>query len=155
VAGYEGVFLHVCEASLAVLRGNKELLLSALESFVHDPLVEWQRSKAGKASAAAETGAGSTVGAHEDMSTAKGGEAENPDGLRMLRRVRERLEGEYNNGLEYVREMSRLKERGGGGGAPGPASNALEVRGQVHRLLKEATCDENLSVMYIGWMPFL
>lgn len=31
----------------------------------------------------------------------------------------------------------------------------LSIRGQVHRLIKEAVSDANLSAMYIGWMPFL
>lgn len=26
---------------------------------------------------------------------------------------------------------------------------------QVHRLIKEAAAHENLSALYIGWMPFL
>jgi phosphatidylinositol kinase/protein kinase (PI-3 family) len=30
---------------------------------------------------------------------------------------------------------------------------ALEVKGQVHRLLKEATSDANLLQMYVGWFP--
>ena len=32
---------------------------------------------------------------------------------------------------------------------------SLEVRGQVNRLLKEATSDLNLFQMYVGWMPML
>ena len=65
LAGVEGVFRSVCELSMSVLRGNryhncKQLLahfvwfdlmyyfrgtlLSVLEAFVHDPLVEWTRA---------------------------------------------------------------------------------------------------------------
>jgi hypothetical protein len=29
------------------------------------------------------------------------------------------------------------------------------VRGQVNLLLREATNDENLCRLYLGWMPFL
>lgn len=42
VTGYEGVFRGSCEVTLAVLRENSETLMSVLETFVHDPLVEWK-----------------------------------------------------------------------------------------------------------------
>lgn len=31
----------------------------------------------------------------------------------------------------------------------------MNVPDQVHRLLHEATSAENLSRMYVGWMPFV
>jgi serine/threonine-protein kinase ATR len=43
VGGYEGVFMRVCEITLTVLRSHREALMSVLETFVHDPLVEWTR----------------------------------------------------------------------------------------------------------------
>lgn len=44
ITGYEGVFLRVCEITLSVLRTNRETLMSVLETFIHDPLVEWTKS---------------------------------------------------------------------------------------------------------------
>jgi serine/threonine-protein kinase ATR len=44
ITGYEGVFLRVCEISLSILRAHRETLLSVLETFIHDPLVEWTKS---------------------------------------------------------------------------------------------------------------
>ena len=87
----------------------------------------------------------------------------------MVRRIRERLEGVYNSGTEDLRRMRLEKSRralskgGAGSGAGGSGKDAaaaapnaaLEVRGQVTRLLKEATDDANLCQMYVGWMPFL
>jgi len=46
VSGYEGVFRKSCETTLKVLRSNKETLLNVLDTFVHDPLVEWASSSA-------------------------------------------------------------------------------------------------------------
>ncbi|GBG70226.1 hypothetical protein CBR_g6357 [Chara braunii] len=43
VTGYEGVFVRVCEITLSVLRSYKETLMSVLETFIHDPLVEWTK----------------------------------------------------------------------------------------------------------------
>ena len=42
--GYEGTFMRVCEITLGVLRSHREALMSVLETFVHDPLVEWTKS---------------------------------------------------------------------------------------------------------------
>ncbi len=39
--GVEGVFRASCERSLAVLRANKEALLTVLEVMLHDPLYNW------------------------------------------------------------------------------------------------------------------
>lgn len=43
LSGYEGVFRKVCELTLRVLRTNRETLMSVLETFIHDPLVEWTK----------------------------------------------------------------------------------------------------------------
>ena len=46
--GYEGVFMRASEITLGVLRNHREALMSVLETFVHDPLVEWSKAvKAG------------------------------------------------------------------------------------------------------------
>eukprot|EP00028_Trichosphaerium_sp_Am-I-7-wt_P005743 CAMPEP_0168528384 /NCGR_PEP_ID=MMETSP0405-20121227/13217_1 /TAXON_ID=498012 /ORGANISM="Trichosphaerium sp, Strain Am-I-7 wt" /LENGTH=121 /DNA_ID=CAMNT_0008551779 /DNA_START=848 /DNA_END=1210 /DNA_ORIENTATION=+ len=41
VTGYEGVFRKSSELTMEILRRNKDTLLSVLETFIHDPLVEW------------------------------------------------------------------------------------------------------------------
>jgi len=71
----------------------------------------------------------------------------------MIDRIDERLKGFYN---VYVDESRRRHDSYP---QPGHAKTVetppLSIRGQVHRLIKEATSDENASAMYIGWMPFL
>ncbi|CAN6463926.1 unnamed protein product [Victoria cruziana] len=44
ITGYEGTFLKTCEITLSVLRSHRETLMSVLETFIHDPLVEWTKS---------------------------------------------------------------------------------------------------------------
>ena len=71
--GYEGTFMRVCEITLGVLRSHREALMSVLETFVHDPLLEWTKG-----------------------SKARGrGEADNsPERARdQLEKIRSRLEG--------------------------------------------------------------
>ncbi|EIW68190.1 hypothetical protein TREMEDRAFT_32442 [Tremella mesenterica DSM 1558] len=43
VTGVEGVFRKASEITLSILRSNSEALMSVLEAFAHDPLVEWAR----------------------------------------------------------------------------------------------------------------
>lgn len=41
VSGVDGTFSCACEGVLQVLRHSKETLLTLLEAFVYDPLVDW------------------------------------------------------------------------------------------------------------------
>jgi len=41
--GYEGVFRKSCEHTMKVMRSQKESLLSVLNTFLYDPLVEWKK----------------------------------------------------------------------------------------------------------------
>lgn len=40
-----GVFRIAAEISMQLLRDNKDTLMSVLDAFVHDPLVEWEDEK--------------------------------------------------------------------------------------------------------------
>ncbi|KAJ3693956.1 hypothetical protein LUZ60_009436 [Juncus effusus] len=70
ITGYEGVFLKVCEITLSVLRTHKETLMSVLETFIHDPLVEWTKS-------------------HKSS----GVEVQNPHAQRAISNIKARLQG--------------------------------------------------------------
>lgn len=37
-----GAFRISCEVTMQILRTNRDTLMSVLEAFVHDPLVEWE-----------------------------------------------------------------------------------------------------------------
>ncbi|KAJ1509396.1 hypothetical protein HMI54_002422 [Coelomomyces lativittatus] len=43
--GLEGPFRKACEVTLELLRENSESLMIILESFLHDPLIEWKSKK--------------------------------------------------------------------------------------------------------------
>ncbi|KAI5476130.1 phosphatidylinositol 3-/4-kinase [Pseudohyphozyma bogoriensis] len=45
VTGVEGVYRRAAENTLRILRHNKDSLMSVLETFLHDPLVEWAGKK--------------------------------------------------------------------------------------------------------------
>ena len=42
---FQGVFRTACEVSFQLLRDNKDSLMSVLDAFIHDPLVEWEDEK--------------------------------------------------------------------------------------------------------------
>lgn len=161
VGGYEGTFRRVSETAMGVLRGNREMLVSVLESFIHDPLVEWARKSSSSSGSAA--GAAQPPGGRDDLpSTAVGAESENQDGVKIVQRINQRLDGVYNAGVEFLpprngANSSRYRDAVNRGGAHRLSLNAagagLAIPGQVDRLLKEATDDRNLALMYIGWLP--
>ncbi|CAL5040806.1 unnamed protein product [Urochloa decumbens] len=70
ITGYEGIFLKVCEITLSVLRTHKEALMTVLETFIHDPLVEWTKTQ-----------------------KSGGGEVQNPHAQRAITNIKARLEG--------------------------------------------------------------
>nr|CAB3471467.1 unnamed protein product [Digitaria exilis] len=70
ITGYEGIFLKVCEITLSVLRTHKETLMTVLETFIHDPLVEWNKN-----------------------TKSSGGEAQNPHAQRAITNINARLQG--------------------------------------------------------------
>ena len=68
--------MRVCEITLTVLRSHREALMSVLETFVHDPLVEWTRVSRNDAARGHRSGT---------SSSARGKDA--------LEKIRSRLEG--------------------------------------------------------------
>ncbi|KAH9999987.1 hypothetical protein BJV77DRAFT_1114938 [Russula vinacea] len=42
ITGAEGVFRIACEITMGLLRENKDTLMTVLDPFIHDPLVEWE-----------------------------------------------------------------------------------------------------------------
>lgn len=106
-------------------------------------------------------------------STAIGGEKRNTSAVSTLSRVRYRLKGYYCSGMELLPVMRSKRdsectpcahcvptphdshERRVCVCADVATGHPLSVTAQVDRLLAEATSEDNLSRMYIGWMPFL
>jgi serine/threonine-protein kinase ATR len=106
-------------------------LLSVLETFVHDPLVEWSRG----AAVAAALAVGGSVGGRQAAAAAAAAEADNPQAQDAMATMRGRLTGT----LLGVRSTPCLP---------------LAVPGQVARLIDEATDRGNLADMYIWWMAW-
>ncbi|OWZ20345.1 Phosphatidylinositol kinase [Phytophthora megakarya] len=141
ITGYEGVFRRVSEVTMQLLRENKATLRSVLESFIHDPLVEWGRR--GKATQSS----GSSSKSIAEVST----ERSKQETRLVLKTIDDRLRGIYNLG-DAIRPLVSSSHRSI---LPENETLPLSVQGQVDKLIHEATSNENLAQMYIGWMPFL
>ena len=131
VSGHEGAYRAAAEATLAVLRASRDALLSVLETFVHDPLVEWARGSG----RSGRTGATTSRAAGGGSDAAAGDDGGNPHAQDALDTMRGRLEGT----LLGVRSTPTLP---------------LSVEGHVAALVDEATDKKNLSEMYIWWMAW-
>ncbi|KAJ7289937.1 hypothetical protein O6H91_Y303200 [Diphasiastrum complanatum] len=96
VSGIEGVFRRCCEATLSVMRANKEALLTIIEVFIHDPLYKWALSPLKALQRQQETD-----DLDDDESSEANGSPENVEGnkdaTRALLRVKQKLDG-YEQG---------------------------------------------------------
>jgi len=45
ITGVEGTFRKSCEVTLTLLRGNETTLMNILESFLHDPIMDWSHKR--------------------------------------------------------------------------------------------------------------
>ncbi|CAI5488259.1 unnamed protein product, partial [Closterium sp. Naga37s-1] len=133
ISGCEGMFRRSAEITLALLRCHRSALMSVLQTFLHDPLVEWTKphrssssSAAAAAAAAAAAGGGGVA-----MGT---GEIQNPYAQKALSNIDSRLQGVVV-------------------GVAAAPSLPLSVEGQADCLIQQATSIENLARMYIWWMP--
>ncbi|KAF9920880.1 Serine/threonine-protein kinase smg1 [Linnemannia zychae] len=61
VTGIEGNFRIGCEQTMKVMRKNKEILVTLLEAFVYDPLVDWQIDATSVQGGGVQGGAGTGI----------------------------------------------------------------------------------------------
>ncbi|RKP15515.1 kinase-like domain-containing protein, partial [Piptocephalis cylindrospora] len=129
VTGVEGAFRRTCEETLRVIREHEASLMCVLETFVHDPLVEWgSNSKSSRTSvdvAGKRKGRGSRDAVQDNR-------ARYDRAIKVLRTVEKKLQGEILH-----------------------AGLNLSEKGQVDELIRQAVDPDNLSKMYIGWAAFL
>lgn len=134
--GADGVYRCSMKQAMRVLRENKNLLLSVLEPFVKDPIIDWKRTRS-----------------QQRTNPRYSQDSRFEEAKRSIRVLDERLQGIYNlpNG--------RAKYQSGQGGLMDEEEITnlmpLSVEGQVQKLISEATNLENLVQLYVGWMPWL
>jgi serine/threonine-protein kinase ATR len=133
VTGTEGAFREVSEVTMKLLREKQDLLMTNLETFLHDPLVEWQKTKQGASTAASNDGAG----AAEQNRNRRPLEA-----THLLGRIKAKLNGQGGTVRDAMLGVVTSSEL------------PLSVSGQVHRLISDATAVDQLAAMYVWWMAW-
>ncbi len=135
-----GVYRKAAESTLQVLRANRDSLTSVLESFVHDPLVEWEQAT------------------RRDVSFESSRSRISPkmfDVRALSSQRRKGKEGPTDLRVHADRALQPIKQklRGIGSGDPssrGDKARELSVPNQVDALIKEATNPCNLVSLSVG-----
>ena len=135
--GADGAFSGALRSAMTTLRDNKDILLSVLEPFLKDPVIDWKRQRTQQSSNGEQTS------------------REENEAKRSISVIDERLRGMYNLRNPNFKKIKRVDV---------PSMNEddemarllpLSVEGQVHKMISEATSHENLVQIYVGWMPWL
>ena len=135
--GADGLYTSCMKEAIGTLRSNRDTLLSVLEPFLKDPVIDWKRSRT-------------------QQTATQQQERLNKEAIRSIKVIEERLQGIYNLKNPNIRKIRKVNGRTGGD-ADGVSQIVLplSVEGQVHKLIAEATSNENLVQLYVGWMPWV
>ena len=145
LTGVEGVFRRCCNFTLEALRRDQEAIMTILDVLRYDPLYSWsisplrlQKMQENNEQAAADAAAGGSIAASSaGVSSANlgGGEA-----VGVIAARREEAEpSEADRALTVV-----AKKLG----------KALSVEATVNELIRQATDERNLAVLYCGWAAY-
>lgn len=140
--GADGIFKSGMESSLDILRKNRDTLLSVLEPFIKDPVIDWKKQRTQQSVPLASTKDESQGEAKRSIKVIK----ERLSGICNLRNPNyRRLRGIIPQDVrQRVEQDNMMKD-----------IIPLSVEGQVQKLCTEASKNENLVQVYVGWMPWI
>lgn len=142
-SGADGVFKLSLNDAMSTLRRQSTTLLSVLEPFLNDPVIEWKKSRSQQQ--------------QQKKSDRRGQEQERQlqEAKRSITVIDERLRGIYNLRNPNFKKVRRTDSYNEQDDEELTQVMPLSVEGQVHKLIAEATSSENLVQMYFGWMPWI
>ena len=144
--GADGIYKNNLQLAMETLRDNRDTLLSVLEPFINDPIIDWKRTRSTQSPKKSSKSRRVEMTQVQDPQTR---EAKNS-----IKVIDERLRGIYNlrnpNLKKYLRKDTFSVDRNDDLSQLLP----LSVEGQVHKMIAEATSSENLTQLYVGWMPW-
>ncbi|KAJ3063540.1 phosphatidylinositol kinase- protein kinase tor1 [Podochytrium sp. JEL0797] len=175
VSGIEGNFRITCEHVMRVLRDNKSSVMSVLEAFVHDPLINWRlmanaspKMESKKNVTFNENGGGANdmlEEAIEDvMQSARFGSKKfkslkSPDGgggggggADFSFQDDQALPEAINSRAMYI--VGRVEAKLTGSDFNTKSVQPLDFASQVDRLILQATSTENLCQSWVGWCAY-
>lgn len=133
--GTEGSFRMTGEATMSILRSNKDSLVSVLETFIYDPLMSMKVLSGENTMGGKENIDGNTEFYGTKRPTQESyleGNERNPKAVKIVQRIYDKLTG-YD--IKYI-------------------DRSLSVSEQIQSLIHSATNAENLCQLYIGWCPY-
>lgn len=133
--GTDGVYTGAMKSAMQTLRDNRDTLLSVLEPFVKDPIIEWKRQRSSDLRQSNE----------KQIQQAK----------RSIHVIDERLCGVYNLQNPSAKKASEQQKEQDDSKDEWSHLSPLSVEGQVHKMISEATSSENLVQLFVGWMPWV
>ncbi|KAF9354246.1 serine/threonine-protein kinase M1 [Mortierella sp. AD094] len=162
LSGYDGVYRLTCEQTLGIFRDNIESLVSVLEGFLHDPLVEWAKNKRrgqqtqmdpplAVVPAFIDQGNGVAGGAPTAADEARARLRSKVEAKAKAEAAIAEADSQQNEKAQTIMSLIKRKLQGN----ESPNGYTLSVQGQVEELIHTATSAENLSKMYIGWSAYL
>ena len=110
--GVDGLLKNQMEFGMKLIVRNKELILTILEVFLHDPLYSWK-----------------TLDKHKENEYVNRG---NPSAEQVLFKIENKIDGKDLQNTE-----------------------SISIEKQVDLLIKAATNEHNLAVMFHGWSAWL
>ena len=136
--GADGIYTASLKDAMSTLRSNRDTLLSVLEPFIKDPVIDWKRTRT------------------QQKSQTQQSDKQVKDAKRYIKVIDERLQGVYNLKNPNHKRVRRTDLRSAPSEMDVMANMLpLTVDGQVHKMISEATSSENLVQLYVGWMPWV
>jgi len=152
VTGYNGTFRITCEKVMKVLRSNKDSLMAVLEAFVYDPLLNWSA-----------VNRGAEISEDYNLSNLSNKKAKfniDQDQYRATNEIQDHhnvespTEFKSNRSLNRraVEIVKRIHDKLTG--RDFNQKEILTIVQQVDLLCRQATSNENLSQLFIGWCSY-
>jgi ataxia telangiectasia mutated family protein len=157
ISGVEGVFRRCCNFTLEALRRDQDSIMTILDVLRYDPLYSWSLSplrlqkiqetaeQLAAAAAAQSTAASTSISAttnHAPAGPAAG--IANIDAQMLAAGLAGRRE--INEPSEADRALTVVSKKLG---------KSLSVEATVNELIRQATDERNLAVLYYGWAAYL
>lgn len=145
--GADGVYTESLKLTMKTLRDNRDTLLSVLEPFINDPIIDWKRTRS------SQSPKKSSRASRMDMT--QGQDRQTKEAKLSINVLDGRLRGIYNLRNPNAKRIKRTDGWSADQNDDLTQLMPLSVEGQVHKMIAEATSSENLVQLYVGWMPWV
>jgi len=156
--GADGIYSKSLQSVMSTLRGNRDTLLSVLEPFVKDPVIDWHKQNRRVTRSSSDNNSNNKESKQQKHQRQQ--EHQSKEAKRSINVIDERLQGIFNLQNPNLKKVPRTDAAGNRIPVNPDEEDLthyvrLSVEGQAHKLIAEATSSENLVQLYVGWMPWV